>query len=100
MRTESTRGYFGGLTQSPVLNSAGATIFASANGCSTFVYWIISIGGDQCCQYGPSPRGNVMVPFQPSNLPVSSALTTSSTRSLLAMLTASAITSICAYEFS
>src|SRR5262245_5688513 len=77
-------------TQSPVLSSGGYTILASEKGISGLVYWVISIGGVHCCQYGPSPRVKVMVPFHPSNLFASSALTRSSPLSLLAALIASA----------
>src|SRR5262249_27031491 len=82
--------------QSPVLKSGGNTILASLNDMSGFVYWVIIIGGVHCCQYGPSPRENVIVPFQPSNLLLTSALTMSSPLSLFAALIASASSMICA----
>ena len=72
----------------------------SANGISGFVYWVTSIGGVHCCQYGPSPRVKLIVPFQPSNLPASRALTRSSVLSLLAAFNASARRTTCEYPFS
>src|SRR5712691_5315137 len=80
---------FAGI-QSPVLSSGGYTILTSVNGISTVVYWVTSIGGVHCCQYGPSPREKLIVPFQPSNLLARSALTRSSVLSLLAAFNASA----------
>ena len=53
-----------------------------------------SIGGVHCCQYGPSPRVKLMVPFQPVNLLARSAFTMSSGLSLFARLMASAISMI------
>src|SRR5262249_24778193 len=90
----------GAATQSPVLCSGGKTIFTSANGISGFVYWTTSIGGVHCCQYGPSPRGKLIVPFHPSNLPATSAFTRSSGLSLLAVLRASARSTTWEYPFS
>src|SRR5215470_12363570 len=55
-------------THSPVLNSGGKAIFASAKDCSGLVYCVMSMGGVHCCQYGPSPRVKLIVPFHPSNL--------------------------------
>src|SRR5687768_4958268 len=90
----------GANTQSPVLNSGGKLIFTSGYGCSGFVYCTNNIGGVHCCQYGPSPRVKAIVPFQPSNLFARSALTTSSPLSLLAALTASAISITCVYPLN
>ena len=59
-------------------------IFASVNACSGFAYCMNSIGGVHCCQYGPSPRVKLMVPFQPSNFVPSRALTMLSGASLFA----------------
>ena len=49
-------------------------IFASVNGISGFVYWRKSIGGVHCCQYGPSPREKLIVPFHPVELVVEERL--------------------------
>src|SRR5256885_1058326 len=95
-----SRQRLGAAIQSPVLSSGGNTILTSENGISGFVYWVTSIGGVHCCQYGPSPRVKLMVPFQPSNLLARSAFTSCSLLSLLAALIASASNSICAYALS
>src|SRR5437879_12090832 len=86
-----SRQRLGAAIQSPVLSSGGNTILTSVNAISGLVYWVTSIGGVHCCQYGPSPRVKLIVPFQPSNLPARSALTRSSVLSLLAAFRASAM---------
>src|SRR5262249_44100529 len=73
-----------------VFKSGGYTIFTSLKGWFGFVYCTMSIGGDHCCQYGPSPCVKVMVPFHPVNLLARSVFTMSGPFSLLAMLIASA----------
>src|SRR5439155_26234811 len=87
---------FGAINRSPVLNWGGKTIFASPKGISGFVYWRNSMGGVHCCQYGPSPCEKLIVPFQPSNVLLRSALTRGSPVSLLASLSASATSATCA----
>src|SRR5437870_5870940 len=88
---------FGAAIQSPVLSSGGYTILTSGNDISGLVYWVTSIGGVHCCQYGPSPREKLIVPFQPSNFVARSALSNSSTWSLLAAFSASARRTTWAY---